>query len=714
MAHRAPATRLRRWHATLIVTLVFALVLGSALAGWWYARESPPHQGPLVLISISGLRADRLAAYGAEQPDAPAIDALASDSVIFERAYTHSPLTLPANVSLLAGQLPFEHGVRDEVGFALKEDARSLAELLRNRGFQTGAAVSSFVLRRESGVAQGFTFFDATLPGAAGADLPSVRRDGGLTADAAGRWVRSQRGQRFFLFLQVADDDAEDVVERLVQQLKELELYDEATIVLTADGANPGALMATLDDSSLRVPLVVKQPDSAGAGRRVIEPVQHIDILPTLLDLVRAPLPSGLRGRSLRAVLDDEDGTLGDRPLYAESLAARFRLGAPPAFALRQGDYRYVRGSRDELVDLAQGTAGVAPVETPEASGLRTSLARIVDAQTIDVPDEIPAASEDEYAALGYLGGGAVAMAQVTPIDPDDEASLLDAHRAAAMLASQKKYTAAINGLRAIARTHPGLAVVHYQLGMLLARAGRFSEADRAFHATAALQPDNPYVRIAMAKASLRARAYEDARETAALAVALAERHSDRALAAAHEAAARSALAQGDAEAAEAHAASAQAEDTTLPLLPFVRGRLLHDEANYEAALAAFEEAAAAERESGRPFEDLHWYLGDTLARLDRYAEAETQFRDELRAFPRSIPTYASLATLYRASNRERSVEEVIAELLDAAPTAEGYSTAARLWTILGERDRAAALRSDARTRFRGYPSLALFERGTR
>ncbi len=138
---------------------------------------------------------------------------------------------------------------------------------------------------------------------------------------------------------------------------------------------------------------------------------------------------------------------------------------------------------------------------------------------------------------------------------------------------------------------------------------------------------------------------------------------------------------------------------------------LLHEDANYEGALAAFEEAAAAERDAGRPFEDLHWYLGDTLAKLDRYAEAETQFREELRAFPRSIPTYASLAMLYRASNRERGVDDVIAELLDAAPTAEAYATAARLWTILGERDRAAAIRSEARGRFRGDPSLALFER---
>ena len=47
-------------------------------------------------------------------------------------------------------------------------------------------------------------------------------------------------------------------------------------------------------------------------------PVQHIDLMPTVLDLVRAPIPGRLRGRSLRPVLDDIDETVPVRPLYAE------------------------------------------------------------------------------------------------------------------------------------------------------------------------------------------------------------------------------------------------------------------------------------------------------------------------------------------------------------------------------------------------------------
>ena len=700
MPHHPPAAG-RRWQATLIVAIFFVAVAGAAIGGWWYARESPPHQGPIVLISVDGLRADRLPAYGASQSETPSIDALAADAVVFERAYTHSPLTLPAHASLLAGQLPFEHGVRDEAGFALKDDTRSLAELLRNRGFETGAAVSSFLLRRESGVAQGFSFFDAELPEEPGEPGPVVERDGTQTTAAAEEWVRTQRGQRFFLFIQVSDGAAESTVTRLVQQLKERGLYDQATIVLTSDRGNADSGMS-LDDASLQVPLLVKQPDSQGAGRRVASPVQHIDILPTVLDLVRAPIPSGLRGRSLRAVLDGDDGVVDAQLIYAESLAPRFRLGGQGVFALGNGDYRYVRG-----------TSGVAS-DAPEAVQLRAALDRLLEGRAVDDPAEISAADEDHYAALGYLGGGAVAGSEPAAMDPDDAAALIGAHRAAAMLAGQKKYSAAIERMRAITRAHPDLAVVRYQLGTLLVRTGRLEEATAAFRAVAALQPDNPYARIAIAGVLMRAQEYDAAREEAALAVALAERRDARSRAVAHETAARIALARADAEAATTHAAAAQAEDPAVPMPPFVRGRLLYEEGQYEMALTAFQEATAVVSQNGRPLEDLQWHLGETLARLDRYTEAETHFREELRAFPRSIRSYSSLATLYRASNRDQDVEAIIGELVEAAPTPEGYATAARLWTVIGEQQRAAALRVEARARFRGDPALALLERDAR
>src|SRR5712691_10210933 len=219
MANRTPTAR-KRWHVTLIVTLVMLAVAGAAFTGWRFARESPPHQGPIVVISVDGLRADRLPAYGGRPGATPNIDALAADGIVFERAYTHSPQTLPAHAALLSGQLPFDNGVRDEGGYALKDQARTIAELLRNRGFNTGAAVSSFLLRRTTGMAKGFSFYDAEIPDQPLEEGVLPERDGVATFEAADQWLKMQRGQRYFLFLEINARSADAVVGRLVDELQ--------------------------------------------------------------------------------------------------------------------------------------------------------------------------------------------------------------------------------------------------------------------------------------------------------------------------------------------------------------------------------------------------------------------------------------------------------------------------------------------------------------
>ena len=514
----------RRWQATLIVVLVFVAVAGAALAGWWYARESPPHQGPLVLISVNGLSAGRLAAYGGNRVDTPAIDALAADSIVFDRAYTHSPQTVPAHASMLSGRLPFEHGVRDDAGFVLDDDARTLAELLRNRGFATGAAVSSFLLRRESGLAQGFSYFDAELPEVEDQDAPAVERDGALTADAAERWLNTQGGQRFFLFVQVGAAEADLVVGRLVQALKDRRLYDDATLILTSDHGE-SASVVTLDEAALHVPLIVKQPGSDGAGRQIATAVQLIDIVPTVLDLVRAPMPSGLRGRSLRAVLDSEDSVLADQPLYAESLAATYRFGGQGVFALTRGRHRFVSSGTEALIDLEQDGADIA-LDVPEAGRLRSELERVLAGRTVARPAGMAAADESHYAVLGYLPGARLASAPPASADPGTADALIGAQRAAAQLAGKHEYPAAIDRLRALARAHPALPIVHYQLALVLARAERLDDAVPAFRAAARLAPDAPEIPIALAGVLLRAGQHEDAATQAALALALAERQA--------------------------------------------------------------------------------------------------------------------------------------------------------------------------------------------
>src|ERR1700733_3628999 len=96
----------RPFRFTFILILAAVGTVLAAVGGWRYARASAPVSGPIIVISIDTLRADHLPAYGYAKVKTPAIDALAADGAVFERAYSHAPQTLPPLATLLPGRLP--------------------------------------------------------------------------------------------------------------------------------------------------------------------------------------------------------------------------------------------------------------------------------------------------------------------------------------------------------------------------------------------------------------------------------------------------------------------------------------------------------------------------------------------------------------------------------------------------------------------------------
>ena len=160
-----------------------------------------------MLISIDTLRSDRLPIYGYASGATPAIDALRRDAILVARAYTHVPLTLPAHASIFTGQLPTEHGVRDNLGYEIAASTATLAEVLAGAGYATGGAVSAAILRHSSGIAAGFEVWDE--PGA-GRNLGAeeAERPGGETLAAIRPWLREVSKRPFFLFLHLYEPHA--------------------------------------------------------------------------------------------------------------------------------------------------------------------------------------------------------------------------------------------------------------------------------------------------------------------------------------------------------------------------------------------------------------------------------------------------------------------------------------------------------------------------
>ena len=454
-------------------TVILALVaLGATLAavgGWRYARASAPVQGPIILVSIDTLRADHLPAYGYRNVTTPAIDALAGDGIVFERAYGHAVQTFPAHVALLSGRLPFDTGVRDE-GSPLKSGERLLAQMLRDRGYATGGIVSSGMLRRETGIAQGFNFFDDAMPVAA-AELTAdqLRRDGAESEAIAERWLSTVGSTRLFLFLQLHEPHApyapperfgslapydgaiayaDEILGRLVRYLKANQLYDQSTIVLVSDhgeglgdhGEQGHGLF--LYDEAIHVPLIIKQAGGADAGRRVADLVQQADIVPTVLDLVKAPVPGNLRGQSLKPLSDGTGSRPPDQTVYAETSYGRNRFGWSALESLTDGRVQYIRAPREELYDFERD-----PRQREN---------------TADAADARPVLDARRSALKQLLGETGEADAAV---DPKDRREVVDRYRSAMALTAERKWAEAIDLLQQVLRDEPAAAMVWSDLG---------------------------------------------------------------------------------------------------------------------------------------------------------------------------------------------------------------------------------------------------------
>ena len=725
-------TRLRRWRFALILAVLAAAVVAAAAAGWRFARtSSAPSNGPIILISIDTLRADHLPLYGYHEVRTPAIDALAAEGVVFEHAYAHSPQTFPSHASILSGRLPFETGVRDDFGYTLRTDIRLLPQMLRARGYVSGAVVSSFLLRRETGLAQGFDFYDSeTTPPAEGQPAP-VERPGADSVAVAQKWIASRSSPRFFLFLHVNEPHApyapparfaqyapydgeiacaDEIVGRFLKWLKGQGLYDRATIVLLSDhgeglgdhGEQEHGLL--LHDETIRVPLVVKLPRDVNHGHRVSVPVQQIDLVPTILDLLDMPKPAALGGRSLRALVEGRPMTLAARPLYAESFYGRLRFGWSGLRAVTDGGYRFISAPVEELYDLAQDPSernNLMAAPPPPAATMREALHQMVAGDAPAPPAPLSPEDRERAATIGFLTVAPEIPATVPDTrlpNPADHVAAFEQSRQALALAAERHYDEALAIYREIATADPALVATWLQLGDALDAAGRTAEAVDAFKRAAKANPDDATPLIDAADAALRLGKPADARALAADAV-------KRAPAAAHAQLARIALARNDAADARREARLAQQADPASPMPPVVDAILLYKAGKYDAAAPAFERALQAAQAAEVAIAELHYDFAETLLQVDRFPEAEAHFREEIRLFPRRLPARVSLAMLYRTQHREADAQRTVEELADAAPTPEGFAAAARLWTILGDKERATATRAAARERFGAEPS---------
>jgi choline-sulfatase len=505
------------------------LALGLGLLAGFGCNSQEPRQTfeNLILVTLDTTRPDALGAYGNRRVRTPAIDELARRGHLFEQAYSHAPITLPSHGSILSGQLPTDHGVRNNIAYSFPAATPTLAGRLQAAGFATGAFVSSFILDRRFGLANGFDLYEDRIVHYEEklAQHEIVTRRASVTTDRFVDWLGGQNG-RFFAWVhfydahwpyepplpfrqayadqpylgEIASMDVQ--IARILTELERRGLREKTLVVLTADHGESFAEHGEQThgffcySATTHVPLVLSHPIYGAAGRRFAHTVQSIDLVPSLLAALALPADATLPGRSL--------ANREPRRVYSEAMIPFEDFYLAPVHGVRDGEHSFYLSSDKELYDLRAdpGETKNLIAEKPELAReyeewMRAQLAatKPARAETVHLDEE----SARLLASLGYVGSGGSFTARET--DPFRFPSPRGSIQMYRELQRLKQFETTfpfkmIEGLRLLLREHRRQVVLHRDVGRLSTLAGNEEEALSHLEIAAKLRPEDPRLHV--------------------------------------------------------------------------------------------------------------------------------------------------------------------------------------------------------------------------
>lgn len=695
------------------------LLVSLAIGGTFACRgrdDRFPH-APVILVTIDTLRADRLPAYGYRTGATPAIDRLVADGLRFESAWAQAPLTLPSHASLMTGSYPYVNGVRSNVGYLLDATKHpTMASLFKAGGYRTGAAVSAYVLRAETGIAAGFDRFDDSFEVGESDLLSSLERPGDEALAALLPMLRETSERPFFLWLHLFEPHApyappepfrsrfadpydgeiaaaDAIVGRLLAALDERKLYDGTLIVVAADHGEGlgdhgepqhGVLLYR---ETTQVPLIVKLPQQRRAGERIARAVGLVDIFPTVLSAVGIEPPAS-DGLSLLAA-----PAAPDRRLYSETMYPRLHLGWSELRSLSDSRFRFIDGPDPELYDLAADPHERDNARERERRAFTERRAALAE-MPLALAAAAPVSPEEarKLAALGYLAGAA-AEPTGPRLDPKQEIHLLADQQRAFALEESGDLAGAAARYRELLEANPAATDLRLRFAGLLRRLGRPTEAREQYLETARRVPsETRMVAVEVAKIDFELGRLDEAAGNARLAAEVAPDDAHTILAAIAVERGQ----WGEAE-REARAALGDAARPRLPALVYL-SRSLVEQGRLVEALALLEPAAARlSRGEAKPVATFDAAFGDVLARSGRNEEAEAAFRREIGRFPHTSEAYVRLAILLASERRFAEIRPTLDAMVAASPTPKSLLLAARAMEDLGNLPDAREYRERAR-----------------
>jgi len=493
-----------------------------------FAADQPSGKPNVILITLDTVRADRMGFLGAKKGLTPHLDALASQGVVFERAYSQAPITPVSHATILSGTYPQYHGIRN-FGDRLPSSVPFLPEVLHNQGYRTGAFVGSIILDPKNGFASGFERgFDVYNAGfhrqkTGEKREASMQRRGEVTLGHALEWLGQQQGGPFFLWFHLWDAHdpynppepfrsrfpnapynagiayVDDTVGKLLDYLRSHGLYDNALIAVAADHGESlgdhGELTHSifLYDATIHVPLVFKLPGNRLAGQRVHAAASLVDLAPTVLEGLGQAPPPGMQGHSLLPQIGNPNPE--ERPSMATGDHSERSFGWSALVSLRVGNKLYVQAPSPELYNLASdpgAKTNVYPQSRAAAARFAIQLDSLVKRVSTGAPqalqDGLDEKSREKLSALGYVASAKAGP--VSRIDPKDRIDVANDMHDASLAIEEGKEETVIPLLLHVVAKDPQIQAAQYYLGIAYSRRGNFAQAIPPLRKAIELRPD--------------------------------------------------------------------------------------------------------------------------------------------------------------------------------------------------------------------------------
>ncbi len=452
----------------------------------------------VVLITIDTLRSDAVGFDGNTRGTTPNLDRFAAEGRVFTQAHSHNVITLPSHTNILTGLYPYQHGVRENLGFRLSPKIDTVASRLKARGYSTGAFVGAFILDSRYGLSRGFDVYDELyrhLDEPLEFDIQQARAED--VVKAALEWFRAQEGKRRFLWVHVYDPHAPYEPPKIYEERFADDLYlgevaytdaSLAPLLEALRGVLPPPLLIVTGDhgeargdhgelthglfcyeATLHVPLFAWCPGLVTPGRDAAL-ARHIDIVPTILEALGESKPAELKGQSLLAARRTEP-TEGS---YFEALSAAFNRGWAPLRGLMAAGAKYIDLPIQELYELPTDPGEVKNLAPTGPDALRRLRKRLLELP--EAPHERGTIGSEEAAklkSLGYLTGSAEIKATYTAAeDPKTLIGVDQRLHDVIALYEQHKFDEAIRVARRIVDENPKMGMGYVQLAIALQAKG--------------------------------------------------------------------------------------------------------------------------------------------------------------------------------------------------------------------------------------------------